>query len=60
MGAIVSAEDLAKLEATECGERPGGALATVGALAEFDEWEQLIEEVIGSRASRPDRDVVFG
>src|SRR5438128_1883499 len=57
VGAIVSAEDLERLEAAEPRGRPGGALATVGALAEFEEWEGLVDEVVRGRAQQRDREV---
>jgi hypothetical protein len=52
-------EELAQLEATKAQGRPGGALAAVGALAEFEEREGIIGVVIRSRAQRRDREMEF-
>jgi len=57
VGALVSPEDLAKLEAAGPHRRPGGALATVGVLADFPEWEELMKQVIRERARAVDRQV---
>ena len=56
VGAIVSAEDLARLEA-ETPAALGGLLAAAGALAEFEDWGDIMDEVVRSRGQLPDREV---
>jgi prevent-host-death family protein len=57
VGAIVSAEDLARLEAEQSVPAAGGLLAAAGALAEFEEFAEIMEEVVRQRATRFDREV---
>ena len=55
MAALVSAEDLARL-----GEEPvpaQGLLAAVRACADFDEWDEMIEEIYLQRRQAQDRTV---
>ncbi len=55
MAALVSAEDLARLEQEpKAGQ---GLLAAVGACADFDEWDQMIEEIYRQREQAQDRAV---
>ena len=55
VAAIVSAEDLALLE--EGTDERRGLLAAVGILADFDDWEESIDEVIAMRQLSHDREV---
>jgi prevent-host-death family protein len=57
VGAIVSAEDLRKLESESPARAPKGALATVGLLADCPEWEDVMDQVLQERATRMDREV---
>jgi prevent-host-death family protein len=57
VGAIVSAADLARLEGEEAGPPRKGLLAAVGALAEFEEFDQILEEIQRQRATAYDREV---
>ncbi len=57
VGAIVSAEDLARLETAGVAPAPRGLLAAVGALSDIEDWEQIMDEVRLGRAVRGDRDV---
>ena len=55
MAALVSAEDLAQLEQEpKAGQ---GLLSAVGACADFDEWDQMIEEIYRQREQAQDRAV---
>ena len=54
VAAIVSAEDLARIESEPV---PRGVLDTIGLMSDVPEWEGLMEEVVASRQSRPDRSV---
>jgi hypothetical protein len=40
--------------------RPAGLLGAVGALAEFEDFHEVMEEVIRSRAAAADREVDLG
>ena len=55
VAAIVSTADLARLEESIPERR--GLLAAVGILADFDDWEDSIETVVGMRANSIDREV---
>jgi prevent-host-death family protein len=57
VGAIVSPEDLARLEGGERTPPRHGLLAAVGALADIDGFEEIMEEIVRQRASAPDREV---
>jgi prevent-host-death family protein len=57
VGAIVSAEDLARLEAGGTTRKPEGLLAAAGALADVEDFEEIMEEVIRQRRTRFDREV---
>ncbi len=52
--AIVSVEDLAWLEGRN-GKEPRGLLAATGLMADCDEWDSVIEQVVASRADSTDR-----
>jgi prevent-host-death family protein len=54
VGAIVSAEDLARLEAHEAGTSGEGLLGAVGLLADVEEWGEIIEDVVRQRSQRYD------
>ena len=55
MAALVSAGDLARLEqAPKTGQ---GLLSAVGACADFDEWDQTVEEIYRQREQAQDRAV---
>ena len=56
VGAIVSPEDLERLEHVP-DAKPGGILATTGALAEYDDFFEILDEVVKSRHTRMDREV---
>ena len=56
VGAIVGIEDLTQLEA-RADAKPGGLLATVGLFADFDEWEEIMEEVMRSRQDQIGREI---
>ena len=55
MAALVSAEDLARLERES--KAPQGLLAAVGAWSEFDELDQMVEDIYKQREEARDRDV---
>ncbi len=57
MAALVSIEDLARLENETAG--PRGLLAAVGALADFDELDEMIEEIYLQREQAKDRAVAL-
>jgi prevent-host-death family protein len=52
VGAIVSAEDLARLEEKESGPAPRGLLALAGLMDGIDDFEEIMEEVVRERATR--------
>ena len=52
MAALVSIEDLARLE-----KEPVAPMAAVGALAEFEELESMVEEIYRQREQAQDRPV---
>ncbi len=55
MAALVSVEDLARLEKDTAA--PKGLLAAVGALADFDGLDEMIEEIYRQREQAQDRPV---
>ncbi len=55
MAALVSAEDLARLEREP--KPPRGLMAAVGAWSEFDELDQMVQEIYKQRGEAKDRDV---
>ena len=55
MAALVSVEDLAKLESEPTA--PKGLLGAVGALADFDGLDSMIEEIYRQREQAQDRPV---
>ena len=55
MAALVSAEDLARLEQEPVAAQ--GLLAAVGAWADFDELDQVIEDIYRQREQAQDRPV---
>ncbi len=55
MAALVSVEDLARLEKDTAA--PKGLLAAVGALADFDGLDSMIEEIYRQREQAQDRPV---
>ena len=55
VAALVSVEDLAKLEREPKGGQ--GLLAAVGACADFEEWNLMIENIYLKREQAQDRDV---
>jgi prevent-host-death family protein len=57
VGAIVSAADLARLEAAEVEPAGRGLLAAVGALADGEDFAVIMEEVLRQRATASDRPV---
>jgi prevent-host-death family protein len=57
VGAIVSVEDLARLEEKESAPAPRGLLAVAGLMDGIDDFEQIMEDVVRERATRFDRDV---
>ena len=57
MAALVSAEDLARLEQEPVAAK--GLLAAVGALADFDELDEMIEEIYLQREQAKDRAVAL-
>jgi prevent-host-death family protein len=59
--AIVSAGDLARLENGEVGSSGGGLLSAVGLLADVEEWDEIIEDIMRQRSQRLDtREVDLG
>src|SRR5207244_9085270 len=59
VGAIVSAADLARLQAAEAVQPRRGLLAAVGALADAEDLEGILEEVVRQRAAATDREVTL-
>ena len=59
VGAIVSAADLDRLEAGEPARPRHGLLAAVGALAEVEELDEILEEIQRQRATASDREVIL-
>jgi len=57
VGAIVSAEDLARLEAQRAEVPSQGLLGAVGAWAEMEELDEIVEEIMRQRETRLDREV---
>ncbi len=57
MAALVSVEDLARLEKDTAA--PKGLLAAVGALADFDGLDEMIEEIYRQREQAQDRPVTL-
>jgi prevent-host-death family protein len=55
VGAIVSAADLARLEAGEVEPPRRGLLGAVGALADGEDFALILEEVVRQRATASDR-----
>ena len=55
MAALVSVEDLARLEKESAS--PKGLLAAVGALADFEELDSMVEEIYRQREQAQDRPV---
>ncbi len=55
MAALVSAEDLARLEQEP--KTGQGLLAAVGAWSEFDELDQMVEDIYKQRTEALDREV---
>lgn len=55
MAALVSVEDLARLEREP--QAPQGLLAAVGACADFEEWDLMIENIYLQREQAQDRAV---
>ncbi len=55
MAALVSAEDLARLEQQPTSTK--GVLAAVGAWSEFDELDQMVEDIYKQRTEALDREV---
>ena len=58
MAALVSAEDLDRLEHEPVA--PRGLLAAVGAWAEFEDLDHLVDEIYRQRERAQDRAVGFG
>ena len=58
MAALVSVEDLARLEKQPV--TPKGLLAAVGAWADFDNLDQIIEDIYKQREQAQDRPVNLG
>ena len=56
IAAIVSAEDLQRLESNDS-VRARGLLALQGALAEFEDYAEIMEDVVRSRQFTMDREV---
>jgi prevent-host-death family protein len=54
VGAIVSAEDLAQLESGATQPYNPGLIAAAGALAEFEDFHQIMEEIVEERHTRYD------
>ncbi len=57
MAALVSSDDLEKLEKEPCA--PKGLLAAVGAWADFEEIDQMIDDIYRQREQSKDREVVL-
>lgn len=51
VGAIVSAEDLARLEEEVASAPRQGLLAAAGILADVEEWDDILEEIYRQRAA---------
>jgi prevent-host-death family protein len=60
VGAIVSAEDLARLEGAQPAPPRRGLLAAVGAWAEMENLDEIFEEIMRQRDTRLDREVSLG
>jgi prevent-host-death family protein len=58
VGAIVSVADLERLE-TAAEAESGGLLAAAGTLADFDDWADIMDEVVRDRQDCGDRSVTF-
>jgi len=56
MAAIVSAEDLSRLESAEAATG-GGLLAAVGALADVEDLDEVLADIQAQRARAADREV---
>ncbi len=57
VGAIVSAEDLAQLEVGAVSDPPRGLLAAVGALADVEDLDAVLVEILRQRQGASDREV---
>ena len=57
MAALVSAEDLEQLE--QLSKTGQGLLSAVGACADFDEWDQMIDDIYRQREQARDRTVLL-
>jgi prevent-host-death family protein len=57
VGAIVSVDALVRLEEGTPSSPGQGLLAAVGAMAEFDEFESIMQEVMKQREQARDREV---
>jgi prevent-host-death family protein len=57
VGAIVSAEDLAQLEERPVSIPPRGLLAAVGALADVEEFDAILSDILRQREGASDREV---
>jgi prevent-host-death family protein len=57
VGAIVSAADLERLETAPESET-GGLLTSAGALGDFEDWADIMDEVVRDRQNRADRPVI--
>jgi hypothetical protein len=56
-GGGVVIEKLLQVEPTQ--RRPAGALATIGLLTDYPEWEDAIAQVLEERATRMDHPVAL-
>lgn len=54
VGAIVSAEDLARLEAPAAEPDHPGLIAAAGALRDFPEFHEIMEQIVAERHTRYD------
>ena len=59
IAALISLEDLQKLEDEKVEEEPQGLLAAAGALAEYEDFEAVMKEVINGRRRSPGRPVTL-
>jgi prevent-host-death family protein len=57
VGALISPQDLEKLEALEPVRPPMGGAATVGLFADAPDWEDIMDEVMRSRSTESGREV---
>ena len=57
IGAVVSADDLQRLENGAPAQSHPGLLAAVGALADFEEYDAIVQEVVREREKAMDREV---